>query len=278
MKVGIIGLGLMGGSFGRTLTKFGHTVYGYDTNEKSLKKAKIINAITDTLNENTVKEVELLVVAVNPNLFLKALTPFIKGLTDGATVMDFCGTKRLTVSQMQDLAKEYKNLNFIGGHPMAGREFSGIEHSLSTLFQKASMIFVPVKADIFVLQKFKELFMSLEFGEVVITDAENHDKQIAFTSQLCHVVSNAFIKNERAKEHFGYSAGSYKDLTRVAKLDPNMWTGLMMENADNLSNELDELIGNLQKYSTALKERNEEKLYSLLKEGDDIKREIEQRS
>ncbi len=278
MKVGIIGLGLMGGSFGRTLTKFGHTVYGYDTNEKSLKKAKIIDAITDVLNEKNVKEVELLVVAVNPNLFLKALTPFISGLNDGATVMDFCGTKRLTVSQMQDLAKEYKNLNFIGGHPMAGREFSGIEHSLSTLFQKASMIFVPVKADIFVLQKFKELFMSLEFGEVVITDAENHDKQIAFTSQLCHVVSNAFIKNERAKEHFGYSAGSYKDLTRVAKLDPNMWTGLMIENADNLSNELDEFIGNLQKYSTALKERNEEKLYSLLKEGNDTKREIEQRS
>lgn len=278
MKVGIIGLGLMGGSFGRTLTKFGHTVYGYDINEKSLKKAKIINAITEVLNEETVKEVELLVVAVNPNLFLKALTPFIKELKDGATVMDFCGTKRLTVSQMGVLAEKYQNLNFVGGHPMAGREFSGIEHSLSTLFQKASMIFVPVKADIFVLQALKELFLSLEFGEVVITDAENHDKQIAFTSQLCHVVSNAFIKNERAKEHFGYSAGSYKNLTRVAKLDPNMWTGLMMENADNLTNELDELIANLQKYSTALKERNEEKLYSLLKEGDDIKREIEQRS
>ena len=160
---------------------------------------------------------------------------------------------------------------------MAGREFSGIEKSTSTLFNKASMIFVPVKADIFTLDRMKTFFISLGFSEVVITTAENHDKMIAFTSQLCHVVSNAFIKSDTAREHFGYSAGSYSDLTRVARLSSDMWTELMMENGDFLSEELEVLIGNLTKYLDAIKSGDRNGLKQLLKEGNDIKVSIDQR-
>ena len=278
MIVGIVGLGLIGGSFGRTLNKCGHTVYGYDINPQTINKAVMLKAIDDVLTQDNAKSLDLLVIAVNPDVFESALLGFIDKLKDGATVIDFCGTKRLVTEKMKEYSLKYPTLNFLGGHPMAGKEVSGIERSSSTLFNKASMIFCPVKADIFVLEKLKAFFLSLGFLEVVITSSENHDKMIAFTSQLCHIVSNAFIKNERASEHFGYSAGSYKDLTRVAKMDANMWSTLMIENGDNLVLELDELISNLQKYSNALHNGDKELLKTLLSEGDLRKREIDKRN
>ncbi len=276
MKVGVIGLGLIGGSFAKTLKKNDeYVVYGYDIDENTLSKAKLVGAIDDDLTVNTAKEIDLLIIAVNPDKFYSAIKEFLPLLKKGATVIDFCGTKRTVVSKMHELKNEFKDLIFLGGHPMAGREFSGFDRSTSTLFNKASMILVNVNADIFKLEEIKKFFISLGFLEVVFTTAENHDRLIAFTSQLCHIVSNAFIKNKISREHFGYSAGSYKDLTRVARLDSNMWSKLMIENCDNLSSELDELIENLKVYSTALKNKNEEDLRLALKEGNDIKIEID---
>lgn len=272
MKIGIIGLGLMGGSLGKTLNKMGlHTVYGYDISDIVMLKAEMVGAINGVLDETTCKDIDMLIVSIYPSKFLSAVSRFLPLLKDGAIVMDFCGIKRNLVNQMQQLANQYKNLIFIGGHPMAGREFSGIERSVSTLFEKASMILCNVNADIFSLDMVKSFYLSLGFSEVVITTPEYHDKAIAYTSQLCHIVSNAFIKNEIASEHFGYSAGSYKDLTRVARLNPQMWAELMIENKDNLSCQLSELITNLQKYETALKQGNKAELKSLLAEGNERK-------
>ncbi|MBR6737092.1 MAG: prephenate dehydrogenase/arogenate dehydrogenase family protein [Clostridia bacterium] len=272
MKVGIIGLGLMGGSLGKTLKKQGaHTVYGYDISDSVMLKAEMVGAIDGVLNEETAREIDMLIVSLYPSALESVLERFLPFLKDKAVVTDFCGIKRETVAVMKNLAKKYGNLVFVGGHPMAGREFSGIERSISTLFEKASMVLVNVNADIFELESVKNFYLSLGFAEVVITSAEYHDKAIAFTSQLCHVVSNAFIKNEIASEHFGYSAGSYKDLTRVARLNPEMWAELMIENADNLNSELLELISNLQKYSLALEKGDKEGLKQLLKEGNDRK-------
>ncbi len=275
MKIGIVGLGLIGGSFGRTAVKAGHEVFGEDRQEAVLVKAEMLRAVTDRLSENNAKDLDVLVSAVYPSDFESSVKKYLPHMKSGAVVMDFCGTKRGVVSAMKKLSEEYKELNFIGGHPMAGREFSGIERSSALLFNKASMILVPVKADIFALDGIKKLFLSLGFGEAVITTAENHDRMIAFTSQECHVVSNAFVKSPRAKEHFGYSAGSYKDMTRVARLSPAMWTELMLENADYLAEELDILIENLKKYSSAIKRGDKEELYSLLAEGNEIKLKID---
>lgn len=275
MKIGIVGLGLIGGSFGRTAVKAGHEVFGEDRQEAVLIKAEMLCAITGRLSEITAKNLDLLISAVNPSDFESSVEKYLPHLKSGAVVMDFCGTKRGVVSAMKRLSEKYEDLTFIGGHPMAGREFSGIEHSSATLFHKASMIFVPVKADIFALDGIKKLFLSLGFGETVITTAENHDRMIAFTSQECHVVSNAFVKSPRAKEHFGYSAGSYKDMTRVARLSPAMWTELMTENADYLAEELDILIENLKKYSAAIKRGDKKELYSLLADGNEIKLAID---
>ena len=228
MNIGIIGLGLIGGSFGRTAVKAGHTVYGTDINAETLEKAQLLKAVDYGLDTDNAGKLDVLISAVNPSDFSSVIMPYLQFLKKGAVVMDFSGTKRGVVEVMKRFSESYPDLFFIGGHPMAGREFSGIDKSTATLFNKASMIFVPVKADIFVLDKIKLFFISLGFSEAVITTAENHDRMIAFTSQLCHVVSNAFIKSKTAREHFGYSAGSYNDLTRVARMNSDMWTELML--------------------------------------------------
>lgn len=279
MNIGIIGLGLMGGSFGRTLVKQGeHTVYAFDTDNGVMVKGELLKAYNYPLNREVAPLLDLLIAAVYPDAFESAVSYYLPYLKDGAVVTDFCGTKRKVVSVMKKMAEKYPKITFIGGHPMAGREFSGIDRSVTTLFDKASMILVPVNADIFALSKAKDFYLSLGFGNVVVTDAASHDANIAFTSQLCHVVSNAFIKNKTAENHFGYSAGSYRDLTRVARLSPDMWAGLMMENRDELSKQLTELLNNLAEYKDALDTENYDKLKTLLAEGSERKIAIDSRN
>ncbi|MBQ6979142.1 MAG: prephenate dehydrogenase [Clostridia bacterium] len=278
MKIGIIGLGLMGGSFGRTLIKHGYTVYGYDVSPDVMLKAELMKAFTAPLTEKTAKHVDLLIAAVNPSAFNVAVRKFLPILKHGAVVSDFCGVKRTVVSVMKDFAAQYPHLKFIGAHPMAGREFSGIEHSSITLFEKASMILVPINADIFTLDKIKEFYLAVGFSRVVITDAEHHDAVIAYTSQLCHIVSSAFILNAQADNRSGYSAGSFRDLTRVARLNPDMWTELIDANRDMALKELDELIANLNKYRTAIASGDDNALKSLFAVGNERKIKIESES
>ncbi|MBO4323489.1 MAG: prephenate dehydrogenase [Clostridia bacterium] len=275
MVIGIIGLGLMGASFGRTARKNGAKVYGFDLDGDVIKEAQLIGAIDDELSAVNARESDLLVFAAYQKDFSSSVKRFLPLLKNGATVMDFCGNKRTIARDMKKLSEEFPEINFVGGHPMAGREVSGINNSLPDLFAGASMVLAPIKADIGLLEEIKKYYLSLGFKEVVITTPENHDKNIAFTSQLCHIVSNAYIKSPTAENHFGYSAGSYKDLTRVARLSPEMWTDLMTANADNLSKELDCLIENLKKYSAALKNNDEKYLKELLAEGNDRKIKID---
>ncbi len=276
MNVAIIGLGLIGASFGKSLIKNGeHRVYGYDINPDVLLKAELVKAIDEPLTDDNIDGVDLLIISVYPRAFKSVAKKYLEKMRDGAILMDFCGIKRGIEKDMKELSLEYPNMKFIGAHPMAGREFSGIDRSISTLFEKATCVVVPVKADLFVLEKVRDLFLSVGFSEAVFSTAYRHDEIIAFTSQLCHIVSNAFIKSPMASSHFGFSAGSYKDLTRVARLNPEMWTELMMDNRDLLKDELNGLIHRLSEYSSALESGDEQKLYDLLKEGSDLKISID---
>ncbi len=266
----------MGASFGRTVLKnTDHVVYGVDRDEGVMLKAQLLNAITAPLDEKNASELDLLIVSVFPRSFKGVTQRFLPYMKHGSTVIDFCGVKRTVVKDMQDLAKSYPEINFIGGHPMAGREFSGIDHSITTLFNKASMILTPVSADIFVEDDLKKFFLSLGFERVVVTDAQTHDKTIAYTSQLCHIVSNAFIKSPTAEVHSGFSAGSYKDLTRVARMNPEMWTELVGDNRDNVIKELDVLISNLNEYKHAIENKDEVTLQELFDQGNKIKLNID---
>ena len=275
--VGIVGLGLMGASFGRSLVQKGYTVYGADRDPAVMKKALLAKAYTEPLTEENAKDADLLVIAVFPRDFRSVAEKYLPYMKKGAILSDFCGNKRIVAEAMKALSAVYPSVVYCGGHPMAGKEYGGVEHSSVRLFDNASMILVPVTEDLFALSELKKFYLSVGFGEVVVATPEKHDKMIAFTSQLCHVVSNAFIKSDSAKEHVGYSAGSYKDLTRVARLNPVMWSELMQDNRDYLAGELDVLLDNLTKYRDALRSGDEDALRVLLAEGDKIKREIDKR-
>ena len=191
-------------------------------------------------------------------------------------VIDGCGTKQVVCEACFPLAEQY-GITYLGGHPMAGSHFSGYAHAKADLYHGAPMVLVPPTFDdIELLSRAKELLSPAGFGHYSVTTAEKHDASIAFTSQLAHLVSNAYVKSPTALEHHGFSAGSYRDMTRVAWLNAPMWTELFLDNRDNLLRELDLLIENLGEYRDALERRDAGKLEQLLEEGKRRKEEVDQ--
>ncbi len=267
MTVGICGLGLIGGSMAKAYKASGHTVYGYDKNASALGYAMLSEICDGELNDKTVGECETLFVALYPRAaidYLKAVSPLISKNT---TVIDLCGTKAAICECGFALAKEY-GFTFVGGHPMAGTQYSGIKYSKATLFKGAPMVIVPpVYDDIAFLDKIKQLLAPAGFGKITVTTAEKHDSMIAFTSQLAHVVSNAYVKSPTAQSHKGFSAGSYKDMTRVAWLNEYMWSELFLENKEPLLFEIDSIISALGEYRDAIAKDDKEKLTELLRDG-----------
>ena len=273
MTVGICGLGLIGGSMAKAYKQEGHTVLGYDRDQSTFGFATLAGVIDGELNQNTIKNCELVFVALYPEATIEYLKSIAEFVDKNTVVMDLCGTKKLVCEAGMELAEKY-GFTFVGGHPMAGTQYSGIKYSKATLFKNAPMVIVPpVFDDISFLDKIKTMLKPAGFSKFSVTSAEEHDSMIAFTSQLAHVVSNAYVKSPTAANHKGFSAGSYKDLTRVAWLNENMWTELFLENRDFLVEEIDLLIENLSKYSKALKENSEAELRQLLKDGKDTKKQ-----
>ena len=267
MEIGIVGLGLIGGSLAKAISQnIDHTVYGTDLSEQVVRKAVLVDAIEQPLTDELLPQCDIVIVALYPQATIDYVKEHAHLFRKESIVVDCGGIKKLVCDTLIPLAEDHGFL-FVGGHPMAGLEHSGFTYAKKSLFNNASMIFTPTKGPIESMEKLKELFTSIGFTNIEISTAEEHDRKIAFTSQLAHVVSNAYIKSPTALEHSGFSAGSYKDLTRVAKLNEVMWTELFLENADNLAAEIDTLIGNLQQYSTAIRERDAKTLCALLKDG-----------
>ena len=276
MKIAIVGLGLIGGSLGRAIcSKTSDRVYAFDIDEKSMSTGRLLSAYHERLTDKNVGEMDVIIFSLYPDVLERELDSYCKKLKNGCLVVDLCGNKRRVVNQMQGLAEKYPHLEFISAHPMAGREFSGVSHSTTTLFDRASMILVPVKADIRTIKWLKEYSLALGFGKVVMSTAEEHDRIIAFTSQLAHLVSSAYVKSDQAQKSGGFSAGSFRDMTRVAKLSPEMWAELTLDNADHLTDELDKFIKHLQEYRDALSSGDKEQLVKLLEDGNRIKIDVE---
>lgn len=276
MNIGIVGLGLIGGSLGKAMVKkTEHTVYGYDIFPEVMLKGGLINAYHYELTEDDYCKLDILIIATYPRAFKSVLNDALPRLKDNALVMDIGGNKKSVVEVMEKARMDYPNISFIATHPMAGREYYGINHSMATLFEKASILIIPVHNEMEQLVMAKNLFAEIGFTSIIVTDWQEHDKMIAYTSQLAHIVSSSYVKNELAENHDGFSAGSFKDLTRVAKLNPVMWSELMLDNKDNLICALDNLLENLNEYKKALIENNEGELIRLLKEGNEKKEIIE---
>ena len=278
MKVGIVGLGLIGGSMAKAWkAKTECMVLGWDVSRAVVELAQVADAIDAVLTPDRLAECDVVMIAINPRDVIAYVQEHAAKFGKDSLVIDCAGTKRDVCEACFPIAQEH-GFCFIGGHPMAGSHKGSFANSRANLFSGAPMVIVPPTfGDIVLLDRVKKLLLQLGFGKVSVTTAERHDSMIAFTSQLAHVVSNAYIKSPTALEHKGFSAGSYKDLTRVAWLNPTMWSQLFLENSDFLLRELDSLIGSLQEYRQALVDGDGDTLERLLAEGRDRKQEVDGR-
>ena len=232
-------------------------------------------AVQNRLDVTTIPDCDLILLAIYPDGSASWLERHAEYISKDALVIDCCGIKKEICSRCFPLARQY-GFTFVGGHPMAGSQFSGFKYSRADLFEGAPMVLVPpVFDDIQLLDRVKEVLAPCHFGSFSVTTAEDHDKKIAFTSQMAHIVSNAYVKSPTALEHRGFSAGSYRDLTRVAWLNPQMWAELFLDNTDNVLFELDHLINSLSAYRSAIADQDMDTLIKLLEEGKRRKEEVD---
>ena len=275
MKVGILGLGLIGGSLARAYSIAGHTVFAYEQDKAMLSFAQLAGAVTGELSADNMAQCDLILLAIYAGGSAAWLEENGKNIAPGTLVIDCCGIKAEICRRCFPVAEQY-GFTFVGGHPMAGSQFSGFKYSRADLFRGAPMVLVPPRYDDpGLLQRVKDALAPCEFGSFSVTTAEDHDRMIAFTSQMPHIVSNAFIKSPTALSHKGFSAGSYKDLTRVAWLNPQMWAELFLSNREYILNELSLYIDSLKAYQLAIEAQDRQKLIALLDEGRKRKEEVD---
>ena len=277
MTVGIVGLGLIGGSFAKAYHAAGHTVLAFDTDRSTYDFAVLSGTVNGPLTDETLSTCDLILIAVIPSAAVGYLKQHAAHIGPKPVVIDCCGTKRVVCTAGFPLAEQF-GFTYLGGHPMAGTHNSGFKYATATMFHNAPMVLVPANHnDIELLSRVKELLAPAGFSRFSVTTAEQHDEMIAFTSQLAHVVSNAYIKSPTAGLHKGFSAGSYKDMTRVAWLAPKMWAELFLENKDFLMAELNTLIDNLRQYQDAMEHDDLPGLIQLLDDGRKRKEEVDGR-
>lgn len=274
MNIAIAGLGLIGGSFAKAIkTKTKHRVVAYNRSEGTLIKALECGAI-DTAGVDSFTEADIILVGLYPGDSVEFIKRYFKLFKQGAIVIDLCGVKRYVCDALSGLFAD-SGVYFIGGHPMAGREVSGFDYSIPTLFENASMILTP-GADIpeRVIKAAEDFFLSLGFKRITITTPEHHDEMIAFTSQLAHLVSSAYAQSPLAEGFMGFSAGSFGDMTRVAKLNEDMWTELFLHNSDYLTDQIGVIINNLTSFQKFIAGNDADSLREMLKKGRIIKENL----
>ena len=271
----VVGLGLIGGSMAKALSHFTSSrVIGYDRDTQVLEQALASGAVQKIGAPEDLSSCDLVLLALYPQDSVTFVQSHAKYFRKNAVAVDLCGVKSVVCGPLFPFAREH-GFFFVGGHPMAGKEVSGFSHSDERLFSGASMLLVPDDSTPSgLLSDLDRLFRALGFAKVIHTTPENHDQMIAYTSQLAHVVSSAYIKSPTSRKHQGYSAGSFRDLTRVAKLNETMWSELFLENREPLLEEIDTILFHLREYRDAIADNDREALTRLLREGREIKERV----
>ena len=260
-KIAVVGLGIIGGSICGALTRAGFSVDGFGRSRASIDYA--IKAGYIEKEGQTLADYDVVFIAVPPYATLE----YLKNATfkDGALVCDICGVKSIIEKAVYEKPRNYR---YVGLHPMAGKETSGIASATPDLFKNANVIITRAmqtqEEDVVEVKGYLKV---MGFGKIVECTAEEHDKKIALTSQLAHIVSNAYVKSPQVKGYEGFTGGSFQDMTRIAGVDEKVWTPLYACNRENIITELSGLIDNLSTYLTALKTGDDESLSNALKEG-----------
>ncbi len=273
-KIVLVGLGLIGGSLAKALrANTQHEVLGIDTDEDSLLDACACGAVDGKATKGDLKEADIVYLCVYPEAAVEFVRQYGKCLKPGCIVTDTCGVKGKICSELK---REQENCEFyfVAGHPMAGKEFSGFPASDPSIFVGASYLIAPCGAPEWAVKEISELAAAMGFGRVVLTTPEQHDQVIAFTSQVPHVLACAYVMSPRCREHQGFSAGSYRDVSRVARINEVLWSRLFLDNRESLVKELDTLLENIGKIRDAVAGKDEQKLRELLRTAAEIKREV----
>ena len=268
MKIGIVGLGLIGGSMAKSIhLRTSHTIFGIDLNAETMTMARMCGAIDAPLTDENLPECDLILVAIRPGIAIEWIREHAHLISRSAILVDLCGVKRVVVDAVTPIARQY-GFTYVGGHPMSGRELSGFTAATDSLYVGASMILTPDPAtEEAKLEILNHVFHDIGFARLTYSTPEEHDRIIAFTSQLAHIVSSAYVKSPEAQRRRGFSAGSFRDMTRVARMDEEMWAELFMADADFLTHELDVLIENLTDYAAAIKSGDQALLQDMLRDG-----------
>lgn len=275
MQIAIIGLGLIGGSMARTIKlRTEHRVLGCDLNPQTIQQAFLMGAIDEELNDEGLRDCDLVLVSLYPGAIIEWVKAHAADFKPGCLVIDCGGVKQVICEALTPLARA-SQWHFLGGHPMAGREHSGFRYARDDLFDNASMILcTDGQDDPELLQSARNFFMDLGFRRVQFTTPRVHDEMIAYTSQLAHIVSSAYVKCPLADRHRGFSAGSFADMTRVAKLNETMWTELFFDNREALLPVVEDLVQRVTEYRDALRDNDRDAMHNLLREGREIKERL----
>jgi len=274
--VGVVGLGLIGGSLAKAVRAYTDcTVLAYNRSWETLQRAMDEGVVSAPLTPDRLAECDLVIVGLYPQAAVSYITENRQRFRKGGLVMDCGGVKGIVCGPLESVARE-SGFHFIGGHPMAGIERSGYENAFPELFQGASLILTPY-ADTpgWCLDEIWELARLLGFARLTRSTPAEHDHIIAYTSQLAHVVSCAYVGSPSAPRFPGFSAGSFKDMTRVARLNEDMWTELFLENPDALVREIDTLVEELAAFAYTIRRGDRENLRNMLRRAREIKESID---
>lgn len=264
-NIAIVGLGLIGGSMAKALKQnTGYLLLGLDIDSAVCDSALKDGAVDRIIKAENLSEADLVVICLAPETAVAFLKDNLKHIKKSAILTDVCGVKRWVVEKFSSMCQD--GPVFIGGHPMAGKEKGGYANSDPLLFKNASYIITPVEnTPEYAVDVVKNLALNLGCKKVTITTPDNHDRMIAFTSQLPHVLAGAYISSPVSRQHDGYSAGSYCDVSRVAELDEYLWSDLLLKNSDYICQEIEILIKNLSQYRAAISNGDKEKLADILR-------------
>ena len=274
MNIVVIGLGLIGGSYCKAIKKYtDHKVIGINRSKKALQNAINCGAIDEIGDENSLKDADLIILGLYPAYAIEYMEKHAKLIKKGCIVTDTSGIKSAICPKLIEISKE-NGFIFVGSHPMAGKEKNGFDVADADLFKGASFIVVPCEAKREEVNFLCRFALGIGFGEIRLTTPDEHDAMIAFTSQLPHVLACGYVLSPKCINHKGFSAGSYRDVSRVANINATLWTELFLENRQPLVNEIDVLINNLIEMKNAINDNNTEKIYNMLEKGRLVKENL----
>lgn len=271
MNIAVIGLGIIGGSFCKAIKKYtDHYVIGINRTAQTAEKALSIGAIDEIGTPQSLTKADLVILTMYPQADIEFIEKNGEYIKKGAIVTDASGIKCTLCPELKELSEKYEFV-FVGSHPMAGKEKNGFDVSEAELYQNASFIITPCGAEQQYVDTLADFARSIGFGTIKITTPEEHDRMIAFTSQLPHVLACAYVLSPCCPNHKGFSAGSYRDVSRVANINSNLWSELFLDNKEPLIKELDILIENITNIVDAIKANDKQTLTNLLEQGHKVK-------